>query len=149
MTDDVKPFSEVVREYGRQQVDYALARVDEWRSWAEQLDELIREIPLQACPWVYEEDGDRSMVPMGADHVDPAKLRKRLYWVVAEADAYAAALIRAAVLAENGSAEVANRLAADECSGCGRPPYQCDWDRGGAEQCCDACSHVEVGESRG
>jgi hypothetical protein len=143
---DQKPFSEVVREYGVQQGEYAMARADEWRTWAEQLDELIRDIPQQTNPWVYEEDGDRSMVPMGANHVDPAKLRKRLYRVVAEADAYAAALIRAAVLAENGSTELAHRLAVDECSGCGRPPYQCDWDRRSAEKCCEECSHIESGE---
>ncbi len=146
VSDDRQPFSQIVREYGVQQGEYALARADEWRAWSEQLDELLREIPLQCMPWIYAEDGDRTRVPMGADHVDRTKLRKRLYRVVADADAYATALTRAAVLAENQSTELADQLAADECTGCGQLPYQCNWNMPGAEEpCCADCSHAETG----
>lgn len=154
MADDPKPFSEVVREYGVQQGEYALARADEWRAWAEQLDDLIYEIPVHCTPWIYDEDGDKGMVAMGADHVDRTKLRKRLYRVIADADAYAAALNRAAVAAETLSAARADTLAADECAGCGQLAYQCNWNLPGAvaERCCADCSHAEPaegGESRG
>lgn len=154
MADDPKRYSAVVREYGQQQVDYALVRADEWRSWAEQLDELLREIPLQCTPWVYADDGERVMVEMGADHVQVSKLRKRLYRVVAEADAYAAALTRAAVLAEQKSTDLADGLEDDECDTCGRSSSDCAWSWNELDntRCCEECSHTrfgEDGESRG
>lgn len=117
VADDKKPFSEIVREYGTRQADNTLHRADEWRTWAEQLDELIRELPLMSPPWVHTEDADTAPVEMGAGHVDRSAMRRRLYRLVADADAVAAALTRAAVIAENRSDELANAFAIDEAEG--------------------------------
>jgi hypothetical protein len=114
VADNKKPFSEIVRDYGQRQADNALSTADEWRTWAEQLDELIRQTPNMLGPWVYAEDGELSRVEMGASHVDRAAIRRRLYRVLADADAAAAALTRAAVVAENRTDELANAFAIDE-----------------------------------
>lgn len=155
VADDEKPFSEVVREYGQQQADYATTTSDRWKAWAEALDELIRDMPRFGLPpQAYDEDFDRCPVEMGASHVDPAEMRDRLYRVLADADAASVALIRAAVLAENRSSDLADKLADDECAGCGVALGYC-WSEsnpGAHGDCCSACSHVdsgEDGESRG
>jgi hypothetical protein len=118
MSDDTKPFSEIVRDYGQQQADHALHTADLWRSWAEQLDELIHDMPSFTRPWVHSEDGVPFQVEMGATNVVvPSAMRGRLHGVLANADAAAAALTRAAVIAENRSDELANAFAIDEAEG--------------------------------
>jgi hypothetical protein len=146
---DPKRHSAVVREYGRQQVESALVRVEEWKTWAEQLDELIREMPGRFVPRAYDEDGECDQVDMGAHHVEPLAMRTRLYGVVADADALAAALTRAAVLVEQKSTDLADSLEDDECRGCGLLSYACSWSQtsvAGPGDCCDDCSHAESDE---
>lgn len=145
MADDTKPFSQIVREYGQRQSDNAITHADLWKAWAEQLGELIRDIPPRVTPCAYDEDGDRSQVDMGAQDVQPLAMRTRLYGVIADADALAAALIRAGVLAENQCDELANKLACEECTGCGWMSYACSWSQtsvAGPGDCCDDCSHA-------
>jgi hypothetical protein len=147
VADRQPPFSQIVREYGQQQGDNTMAASDAWKAWAEQLSELIADMPNRPTPWVYLDDGDRDLVEVGASHLSTSSMRDALHVVLAEADAVATALMRAAVLAEARSDELADKLAADECQSCGAASMHCSWShnpdlKAGPGDCCDDCSHA-------
>lgn len=153
MADDQKRHSEVVREHGERQAIRAMKTSDEWKAWAEQFDDMIRAMPEFSPPSTYDEDRDLVPVTMGAPHISVVAMREVLYRVLGDADAVTAALIRAAVLAETQSDDLADHEALDECETCGQPSLLCSWARNpeaGPGDCCSACTHaVEGGESRG
>lgn len=115
VADTAQPFSEVVRETGRQAATSASVQGDAWRKWADRLDELIHDLPSAAnAPSVHGEDAELAAVPMGATHLGPRSMRASLNVVLAEADAVTTALYRAAAVAEARSVEVANMYEIDE-----------------------------------
>lgn len=86
-----------IEQFGASETRRARSASTSWRWWAGHLADLAAQTPQPVAPprWM-NECGEMRETEPGAGHVDPEQLRRQLNRVIADADALAAALLRAA-----------------------------------------------------
>lgn len=94
-----------VQQTGEEQKERASLISNQWKQWANKLDNLIREIPSEPKDPVYYSGVDTVRIDLGCDHISPEGMINQLKMVRADADAYASAWKRAQYLIRDYTSE--------------------------------------------
>ena len=107
-------FAADVHKHGDTSSRIATTAAQQWRVWADRLDQLARQIPGSCCPTYMDECGDRCSVDLGVDAIVPSDMKERLHRVRAQADALAAAYARGAGLVDKYTAATVAEVAGSD-----------------------------------